>query len=475
MATAAPAPATEAKKETVASIALELLHPAEDNVRAEIRDVTELAMSIKSSGIQQPLVVRPRDGARGYEVVFGHRRLAGAALAGLDEVPCIIRDYDEQARVVAMAVENLQREDLTALEEARAYKRLAGLGLTQREISARVGRTQGHISKRIALLQLPEAATAALDSGRITVEEALELTRLREHPERIEKLLKGGGNLHISYWVPQELAMIEQEKKAAAAAAALEKKGVRVLGVVYNRYALPDGAVEVERDPWSVGAVVMDPQKHAARPCHAVVLQSGDLTPLAVCTDPDSHPKSERKQPSSLADGRPTKAQRQAEQAQREFNQAREQRRAFAGELVRGKVSKDDALELALHGILRIELYEGLAIACRLLQLDDAVAAKLGDPDDEPIDDTPADVYVDVDPELLEQVLHEYAARSPIARARATLAAAIGACEESQGLTWISAAWLPDTVDYIRFLERRGYKPAKIEADALKRATERKP
>ncbi|MCW6048485.1 ParB/RepB/Spo0J family partition protein, partial [Enterobacter hormaechei subsp. xiangfangensis] len=94
--------------------------------------------SIREKGLLQPLVVRPK--GEGYELVAGERRLRAAEMAGLKEIPVIIRDLTDQEAMEVALVENLQREDLTPLEEARGYQALLGLGLTQEEVAKRVGK-----------------------------------------------------------------------------------------------------------------------------------------------------------------------------------------------------------------------------------------------------------------------------------------------------------------------------------------------
>src|SRR5262245_8363810 len=120
-----------------------------DNIRENLTNLDELAHAIRSVGILSPLLVEdhPDDG---LVLIAGHRRLAAARLAGCKAVPVRIipGPIDPIERLSIMLVENIQREDLPPLDEARAYLQLRDNGLSQREISARVGRTQPHISRR---------------------------------------------------------------------------------------------------------------------------------------------------------------------------------------------------------------------------------------------------------------------------------------------------------------------------------------
>lgn len=144
---------------------LRSLIAAGDNPRRDLGDLSELAISIKSTGLLEPIVATPGEAGR-YVIVAGHRRHAAAELAAVDTVPVYVRVMDDQERVAAMLVENLQRSDLAPLEEAGAFKRLVDeFGMPQRQLAEKVGRSQGHISKRLGLLDLPAAAQKALDSG----------------------------------------------------------------------------------------------------------------------------------------------------------------------------------------------------------------------------------------------------------------------------------------------------------------------
>lgn len=142
----------------------------------------ELADSIRDHGMLQPIVVRR--GRDAYEVIAGERRLRAARLAGLKRVPAIIRDCtDDEALAVAL-IENLQREDLSPLEAAGAYRRLQEeFGLTQEEIAARVGKSRSAVANALRLLQLDPQVQERLKTGAITEGHARALLSL-ENPER---------------------------------------------------------------------------------------------------------------------------------------------------------------------------------------------------------------------------------------------------------------------------------------------------
>jgi len=130
--------------------------------------LTALAESIKASGVVQPLLVRPlADGS--YELVAGERRWRAAQEAGIDKVPAVIRDQAEAERLQAALIENMVREDLNPVEEARACAALVeDLGLTKEELARRVGRSRPAVSNLIRLLELPDETLAHLESGELS-------------------------------------------------------------------------------------------------------------------------------------------------------------------------------------------------------------------------------------------------------------------------------------------------------------------
>lgn len=128
--------------------------------------LAELAQSIKEKGVLQPLLVRPRGDA--FEIVAGERRWRASQLAGLTEIPVIIRDLGDREALEFAIIENLQREDLGPLEEARAYQTLMEHGLNQEGVGHAVGKGRSTVANALRLLTLSEAAQAALENGKIS-------------------------------------------------------------------------------------------------------------------------------------------------------------------------------------------------------------------------------------------------------------------------------------------------------------------
>ena len=128
--------------------------------------IAELAASIADKGVLQPILVRPVEG--GFEIVAGERRFRAAERAGLASVPVVVKELDDRETLEVAIVENLQREDLTPVEEARAFKQLMDFGLSQEGVAEAVGKSRSAVANTLRLLNLPEKALGALDDGVIT-------------------------------------------------------------------------------------------------------------------------------------------------------------------------------------------------------------------------------------------------------------------------------------------------------------------
>lgn len=158
-------------------------------------ELEELTASVKEHGVLQPLVVTRRaDGA--YELVAGERRLRASRAAGLPKVPVIVREADNRTKLEWAIIENVQRQDLNAVEEAIAYRQLLQeFGLTQEQVAAKVGKSRPQIANTLRLLDLDETMLDALKEGKITRSHARTLLA-EENPARRQELftrmLEGG-------------------------------------------------------------------------------------------------------------------------------------------------------------------------------------------------------------------------------------------------------------------------------------------
>jgi ParB family chromosome partitioning protein len=212
----------------------------------------ELAASIKANGVIQPIVVRPilKAGAEApeYEIVAGERRWQAAKLAGLTEIPAVIRELSDQEAVAVALIENIQREELTPAEEARSLQRLTvEFTLTHQEVATAVGRSRAAVSNLIRLLDLPTEVVALIDDKSISMGHARALLGLEDDAERVRvgtlvaerglsvgetenlvrKALKGEGS--VAPAKPPELSVVSEVLRTASVqvfvAAEAEREG----------------------------------------------------------------------------------------------------------------------------------------------------------------------------------------------------------------------------------------------------------
>lgn len=155
--------------------------------RFDEESLAELADSIRSQGLVQPIVVTP-EGDGTYTIIAGERRFRAAGRAGLDEIPAVVRQVDDDRELLEMAlVENLQRADLGPLEEAGAFHSLAEeFGLSHEEIGRRVGKSRAAISNSLRLLKLPEEVRELLASGELTAGQARPLVTVDDEEEAVD-------------------------------------------------------------------------------------------------------------------------------------------------------------------------------------------------------------------------------------------------------------------------------------------------
>ena len=152
-------------------------------------DLSELEASIRANGLLQPITVRPKGEGR-WELVAGERRLRAASRIGWTEIPAVVRDFDDQAMLTLALVENLQRADLNALEEAEGYQRLIDdFGLTQQQVAEAVGKDRTTITNLIRILHLPAAVKRMVQEGTLSAGHARALLVLKT-PQQQQELAK---------------------------------------------------------------------------------------------------------------------------------------------------------------------------------------------------------------------------------------------------------------------------------------------
>lgn len=161
-------------------------NPGQPRRRFDPESLAALTDSVKTSGIIQPLLVRPIPSG-GYELIAGERRLRAAREAGLERVPVVIRDPSEEERLQQALIENMVREDLNPVEEARACQALIrDLGLSKQELARRVGRSRPALSNLVRLLELPDEVLEMLESGQLSEGHGRAILAEEDHDRRRE-------------------------------------------------------------------------------------------------------------------------------------------------------------------------------------------------------------------------------------------------------------------------------------------------
>ena len=142
----------------------------------------ELAQSIKENGVIQPIIVR-QSPVIGYEILAGERRYRASLLAGLTSIPAVVKQLSNQEMMVQSIIENLQRENLNPIEEARAYESLVEKGFTHAEIADKMGKSRPYISNSIRLLSLPEQILSEVENGKLSQAHARSLVGLNKEQQ----------------------------------------------------------------------------------------------------------------------------------------------------------------------------------------------------------------------------------------------------------------------------------------------------
>ncbi len=173
--------------------------------------LNELALSIKEHGVFQPIIVKKS--IKGYEIIAGERRYRASKIAGMKTIPSIIKDFSDDEMMQIALLENLQRENLTAIEEAKAYKDIIdAMNITQEELSKKVGKSRSHITNMLGLLKLPVSVQDMILYGKISMGHARVLSKL-ENQNQIEELADKILEENISVRELEELASGSEFKR----------------------------------------------------------------------------------------------------------------------------------------------------------------------------------------------------------------------------------------------------------------------
>ncbi len=174
----------------------------------EDEELQELAASIARHGVLQPILVRPVEGGR-YQIVAGERRWRAAQMAGLEEIPCVVREVDESQMLVLALVENLQRSDLNPIETAQGYQRLMDeFGLRQEEVAELVGKSRTAVTNTVRLLQLPEQVQELICEGKLSEGHGRALLGMQKDPEGLVRAAQKAAKEGLSV---RELEKIVQQ------------------------------------------------------------------------------------------------------------------------------------------------------------------------------------------------------------------------------------------------------------------------
>lgn len=447
------------------TLALDELHPAADNPRRHLGDLTELAASMRTVGLLEPIVVTPN--ADGYTIVAGARRHAAAKKAGLDTVPVVVlANLSEEQRQEAMLIENLQRTDLMPLEEAGAFQRLLDLGLTQKDLAAKIGRSASHISKRIQLLKLPEPAREALDAGTLPVNDALELAPLSDAPESVVRsaiaLITEEDDWRDKVEPKQAVEMALADHARATILAALIKQALldpaefAPLGDEEAR-SLPAGAMALKGQNVFLRSLPITIAKHRKEICHRITVYGASKPAIVfICADPKSHPEF-KAMPGAATTGRGALSdkEKEARKAKREHNAALRaatlERHEFLRRFFTKKMTaaiKDEAIVLLLSEYFARET--GVPFGSRgtfAASLVGVQAKKRGyqGPD-----------HVGALKDHVKANAHEVL--------RTALAVGVGAVEDNLTGNYPSWSWV---TPYYEFLARQGYSRSAAEQSEL--------
>lgn len=219
-------------------LAVDRLFPHPDNPRKDLGDVTELSESIKAKGIMQNLTVVPRKGDEGnYTVIIGHRRLAAAKKAGLDKVPCVITEMSEQDQLATMLLENIQRSDLTAYEQAKGFQLMIDFGETVSGIVEKTGFSDSTVRRRLKMNELDEKILREVSGRQLNLLDLDKLHNIEDKKER-DDVLKKIGTAEFNSAYREAIGDQERRKKLAEFEAHFDAAGLtKLTSADYTKYS----------------------------------------------------------------------------------------------------------------------------------------------------------------------------------------------------------------------------------------------
>lgn len=220
------------------TVSIEKIHPNPNQPRTHFNEteLEELSESIREHGVLQPLLVRKKGDE--FEIIAGERRYQASKIAGLSELPVIIKDVDDQKMLELALIENLQRSDLNPIEEAKGYRQLIkASGMTQETLSKAVSKSRSAITNSLRLLDLPERVQELLFEGKLTAGHARAILAVPFEEQRIklaEKVVADGLSVRATENLAPLFSVGETPKAPRPVTPQSYKKAARVLRQVFN-------------------------------------------------------------------------------------------------------------------------------------------------------------------------------------------------------------------------------------------------
>lgn len=240
------------EKETVEYIDINLISPNKNQPRKNMdkEALKELADSIKVHGLIQPIIIR-KVGSK-HELIAGERRWRACKMAGLKEIPCIIKDIDDKVSAKYALIENIQREDLNPIEEAVAYKKLMeDYDLTQEEVAKEVGKSRSYIANTVRLLNLHEKIIEYISKGQLTAGHGKALLSIKDKEKQLlaaEEIIKNNLNVRQAEDITnKKTKKKEKDSKKEPYVVEVEENLMRILGTKVNLVqGKKKGKIEIE-------------------------------------------------------------------------------------------------------------------------------------------------------------------------------------------------------------------------------------
>lgn len=250
---------TRATSHTASTLPVDLIGRGRYQPRRNFDEdkLRELADSIAAQGVVQPVVVRPVEDGR-YELIAGERRWRAAQLAGLAEIPAVVREVDDQAAMAMGLIENIQRDDLNPLEEAQALFRLTDeFALTHQQVADAVGRSRASVSNLLRLLDLNPEVKALIDQGQLEMGHARALLSLKGgvQSEAAAKVAAKGLSVRETEALVRKLAEAPEDKPAKPKPAAEDPDVKRLLGDLSDRLG---AKVQLKQRSAGKGQLIID-------------------------------------------------------------------------------------------------------------------------------------------------------------------------------------------------------------------------